>query len=150
MLKYFKIKDEKELDLLRNKDTAHNKLNFSFPQDALAQLKILLRAKNSIQLLVKNDKKIVAYVAVAENLENFPNSLFISEIFVNPPYQKQGIGKNLLKRLITFAKKKRLSSIIAKTGIENFLAQRFYEKNNFIKIGKSKRKEEITYQLILA
>lgn len=150
MIEYFQILDKGKLSILKNQTATFEKLNFSFSQDYIKKLGSLLKTRNSIQIMAREKDQFVGYAAAAETMPHFPSYLFLSEIFVNPEYQNKKVGKNLLKQIINHAKKKNLNGIITETEFENIPAQKFYEKNGFVKTNNPKWDKGITFQLNFA
>lgn len=148
-MKYILIQNKEELELLRGKSAQYNGLNFSFSDEYLKSLKVLLNEKNALQIFAKDNRGAFAgYIAVAEK-EMRPNFFFIVELFIDPNYQRQGVGSSLLRRTIQEAKKKNLTGIITETQFKNIPAQNLYKKVGFIKTDNPDWKDGITYQYLV-
>lgn len=94
--------------------------------------------KNRYVLLAYNDEKIVGYVTLKyiSGYENFAQNNIpeIVDFNVVPRFRKQGIGRKLLKRIESVAKKSGYAQIGIGVGLsEDYgAAQRLYVKMNYI------------------
>lgn len=94
--------------------------------------------KNRYVLLAYNDEKIVGYVTLkyVSDYENFAQNNIpeIVDFNVVPRFRKQGIGRKLLKRIESVAKKSGYAQIGIGVGLsEDYgAAQRLYVKMNYI------------------
>jgi len=71
----------------------------------------------------------------------------IQQIFVIPEFRGNGVGSKLLKKLEKICKERGVFDIQLKTAEHNRLAQKFYEKHGFKKVGMQKNKVlEIIYE----
>jgi len=66
--------------------------------------------KNNLVWVAKNGDEVVGYVLCelfGGKQSNFPNSIFISELYVADPFRKQGVGRQLVKLVLSnkFSKK---------------------------------------------
>jgi len=147
MIKYFEILNKEELSRLKGKKASYKDLIFSFSDKYLQELADLFNEENCFQLFAKDleNNNIAGYIATAETLEE--GYLTIVELFIDPLYQGKGIGTELIKRVIKYAKKKDLNGAIIQTEFENIPAQKLYEKLGFIKIDNPEWLEGITYKL---
>lgn len=66
------------------------------------------------------------------------NEMEIISILVDKKFKKKGIGKNLLKKLLNLAKKKKIQHIFLEVSVENKIAINLYKRFSFIKIGQRK------------
>ena len=76
--------------------------------------------KNNLIWVVESDEYPVGFMAM--------NKDFIDQLYIDPNYQRQGIGKSL----IGFAREKSPEHLWLYTLQINFIARTFYEKNGFI------------------
>ncbi|MFC1623294.1 GNAT family N-acetyltransferase [Patescibacteria group bacterium] len=146
-MKYSKIKNKEELELLKGRRAQCENLIFSFSDEYLQVLKDLLDEKNAFQMFVRDNGDFAGYIAASEKTSR-QNFLWIVELFVDSKYQGQGIGSALLGHMIQEAKNKNLDGIITQTEFENTPAQNFYKKVGFVEINNPEWKDGITYELI--
>ncbi len=59
----------------------------------------------------------------------------IISILIDKKFRKEGIGKDLLNKLLTIAFKKKIQHIFLEVSVENEIAINLYKKFNFIKVG---------------
>ena len=78
-------------------------------------------------LIAKDKKGVLGYGILKKESEKG----LIFSLAVLPEMQNQGIGKEILKRLIEIAKKEDLKKIYLHTGETNFKAIAFYQKFGF-------------------
>jgi ribosomal protein S18 acetylase RimI-like enzyme len=57
----------------------------------------------------------------------------LNDLFVDPTFRKQGIGEQLIKTAMTFAKSTGASTLELSTAADNDTAQRLYETIGFVK-----------------
>ena len=62
----------------------------------------------------------------------------IISILIDKKFRREGIGKNLLNKLLNIAFKKKIQNIFLEVSVENKIAINLYKKFNFIKVGKRK------------
>lgn len=145
-MKYLKIKNKKDLDLLKNKTAQFKNLTFSFSEKYLQSLKEELSEKNAFQMFAKDGDIFAGYIASVEK-EIKPNFLWIVELFIDPKYQKQSVGTSLIKKVISEAKEKEMSGLTVQTETKNIPAQNLYKKIGFVEIDNPGWKEGPTLQL---
>ncbi len=78
-------------------------------------------------LIAKDKEKIFGYGILKKEKENG----LIFSLAVLPERQNQGIGKEILRKLIELAKEKKLKKIYLHTAERNFKAIAFYQKFGF-------------------
>lgn len=125
------VKDRRQLDILRGKQASYGELRFAYTDTSIEKLAGWLHLPHAMQMILKEDEAFVAYLAAAETL--WKNHLTVLETFVEPAYQRKGIGNMLLSQAIDFAKKEGLPGVIVQTEHANLPAQKLYEKNGFRK-----------------
>ena len=76
--------------------------------------------KNNQVWIVESEKQPVGFMAM--------NNDFIDQLYIDPDYQRQGIGK----LLIDFAREQSSEHLWLYTLQINFIARTFYEKNGFV------------------
>ena len=55
----------------------------------------------------------------------------LNDLFVDPDYRKQGIGEQLIKTAMDFAKRQGATFVQLETAVDNFTAQSLYEQIGF-------------------
>lgn len=150
IIKYFGIFSKEELSVLKGKSASYKNLTFSFSDEYLQKLADLFDKKNCIQLFAKDSESdnVAGYIAAAETFEK--DYLTIVELFVDPLYQRKGVGTGLIEKAIEYAKKKNLNGAITQTEFENIPAQKLYEKFGFVKIENPEWSKGVTYRLEFA
>ncbi len=142
-----KVIDPKELNTLLGKTASYGQLHFEFSPKLLEALSEHLTAKNAYQFLMKKDDQVAGYVAALEDL--FPGFIRLEELFVDPAFQGQGIGQQLVEKVIATARTiDGIQGVMTETEFENLPAQRLYEKCGFVRVHNPNWQEGITYQLI--
>lgn len=89
------------------------------------------KSKWECSLVALEDKNIIGFMICSIKGEN----LHIHRIAVSPKYQRQGIGTSLMEHLFSNCNKSNIKFITVKTKKNNVNAQRFYERQNFKKMG---------------
>lgn len=145
-MEYFQINKTEELDILRDQKASFEGLNFAFSEEYLKSLKELLTKKNSYQLIAKSGDEFAGYIGSSEKVFRV-NYLWLTELFVNPNFQGKGLGSELVKNVIDFARAQNLEGVVTQTEFENIPAQRLYEKFGFKQVENPEWKEGITYEL---
>lgn len=84
---------------------------------------------------------LIGLVAVYQNELN--NSIFISNVSVDPNFKGQGFAKKLIREVVKYAEKLKFNVIELEVNKTNFAAIKLYTSLNF------KQKEEINNNLIL-
>lgn len=83
------------------------------------------------------------------------NSLEICELYVEPFFKGNGIGRKLISNVIESARQENIYNIYLWVIEDNVNAINFYERNGFVKNGKTMlidgtEKTDLCYELILA
>lgn len=147
-IKFYKIINKEELDILNNQKSIFDNIVYDFNQKSIDFLKNNLDSKNSLYLIAKQDNDFVGFVAVdAEWWED--DSFFIREIFVNPDFQRQKIGSQLIEKCINHAKEKDVKAVVTQTSFENIRMKKLCTKLGFEEWNNPQWKEGITYKLKL-
>ena len=94
--------------------------------------------ENGLMWVAKSGDKIIGYIMCElfdEATSNFPNSIFISELYVAEAFRKQGAGKKLVKLVMSnkFPKKYTYFSITHDPEVQ-FLTN-FYKSLGFAEAG---------------
>lgn len=141
------IKDEQEIDILRNVTSEYKDFVYRYDEETLNLLKKNLKLEGSLYIVAKQDGDFVAFCSVdTEWWED--NHFFIREIFVKPDFQKQKIGEMLIKQCIDHARQKGATGIVTETAFENIPMQKLCVKLGFEKWDNPNWKEGITYKLL--
>lgn len=142
-INYSTIKGVEEIEILRDKPS----FNYTYDQAKIESLKKHFNLKDSLYILAKNKKEFAAFCSIDRTWwEN--NYFFIREILVDPHFQKQNIGSEILSRCIGHAKKKGAKGIVTETAFENIPMQKLCAKFGFQKWDNPQWKEGITYKLV--
>lgn len=99
-------------------------------------IKILIEAYSKLKtdnkdyrLIVEKNNKIIGTGLLSKNL--------IKDVFVLPDYHSKGIGKIIMNKLETIAKRRKIKRIILSASKN---AIRFYENNGYNKINKPNKR----------
>ncbi len=138
-----KIKNEKEIDFLKNKSS----FNYTYDKNTIDTLKKYFKLKNSLYLIAKKDEEFVAFCSIDRGWWE-GNLFFIREILVDPKFKKLGIGEKIMNKCIQHAKNKKASGVVTETDFQNYPMQKLCEKLNFKKWNNPQWQEGITYKLI--
>lgn len=95
-----------------------------------------LAAKHNHYEAARVDDKLVGYAGIARLGRNRPYEYEIHTIGVDPDYQGQGIGRQLLARLLEFAG---AGDIFLEVRTDNVAAIALYESEGFSRVGVRKR-----------
>ena len=127
--------DENELSPLR-----------VFNEPTMDLLKKNFSLKDSLYLIAKKGGEVVGFCSVDRDWweESF---FFIREIFVEPKFQKLGIGKTLMSRCVEHARDKKATGVVTETAFSNSPMQKLCEKLGFTKWENPQWKEGVTYRL---
>lgn len=96
---------------------------------SINQIEEMKKNKNYTIILIEESKNIIGYIILFDNSE----SIEIMKIGVKERYRNKNIGKLLLNEC-----KKLKKDIFLEVRENNVIAIKFYQKNNFIEIGKRK------------
>lgn len=92
-------------------------------------------------IIAKLNKEIVGFAGVIDTVDQ----LEITNIVVKKDYRKNGIGNELLTKLITLAKENGKDKITLEVNNTNLAAIKLYEKNGFKNVGFRKKYYNNTY-----
>ncbi len=104
-----------------------------------------LRQDNVAFFIAVEKNEIVAYVGgeIEKNMpchkEKLKGHLF--NLYVRPNYRKKGLGKKLIKKILTWFKENKINEIELFTGANNYPAQGLYKKLGFEKYYIKMKKE---------
>lgn len=109
-----------------------NKIKFSKFEEIY---KIKLIDKNSYYIVALINNKIIGVLTseIQLKLHREKKQSFIEDLIVDKEYRNKGVGKELLKDAVNYAKDIDCEVIELTSYINNEKAHRFYEKNGFIK-----------------
>lgn len=96
-----------------------------------------IKTSKCIKLEIKDGKKIVGRVflyIIYNDLHKKPYGL-MEDLFVNEKYRGAGLGKKLLLKVVTEAKKRKLYKLIGTSRSARKEIHKFYEKHGFNKYG---------------
>jgi len=102
------------------------------PQD-LQEKKRLLRRKSTRIFLAKEGGKVLGLVTFRPKI--FGLIAYVPELVVHEEARGRGIGKNLLKKTVAYAKKRSCLGVFLASAIKRRESHRFYKKNGFKNIG---------------
>ena len=107
---------------------------FSHPWSKKAFLDELVNPLAKYFVLYK-DEKVVGYAG----LWHIVDEGHITNIAIKKDYQGQGLSNYLLKEMIKYKNENSLTFLTLEVRESNIVAQKLYEKYNFIKIGERKK-----------
>jgi len=145
---FAEIKDENEIDILRNRSSKYKDFIYKYEQPVIDLLKKNFKLRDSYYLIAKQNDNFVAFCSTDRDWRE-KGFFMIREIIVDPAFQKQGIGEKIIKMCIEHAKEKKARGVVTETAFENIPMQKLCEKLGFKKWDNSEWKDGITYKLIL-
>ena len=101
-------------------------------EDAIIHVKELLESKHAYGLEYIIDGKIVGFVLGTSMLFHYGRTFEINDLAVDPQYQKNGIGKQLLEQIKNDVKEQGMTGIHLITSRDGMLPE-FYQKHGFKK-----------------
>jgi GNAT superfamily N-acetyltransferase len=108
-------------------------------QEAIAALFPLLEAYEAhVALLAQDEDEIVGVVTLVESVSLYAGGRIgvINELYVEPAYRSEGVGKMLLDAAANFARANGWRRLEVTTPGEEYLrTRRFYEREGFMEIG---------------
>lgn len=141
------MRDVEEIEILRNKSGKYNDFTYTYEEPTLDLLKKNFDLPDSLYLIAKKDDQFVGFCSIDRDWRESA-CFMIREIFIDPNFQKQGIGEKLMGRCIEHAKKNRAIGVVTETAFENIPMQKLCAKFHFQKWNNTEWKEGITYKLI--
>jgi ribosomal protein S18 acetylase RimI-like enzyme len=105
-----------------------------------------IKTQNIKYFAAKENGKIIAscYVCIIPNLTRGGKSIgFIENIITDIEYRRKGIGKNVVKNAIEYAKEQNCYKVLLQSGNKRTNAHGFYESIGFD--GKSKKAFEMRF-----
>ena len=106
----------------------------SYQHDAwsMAQFKEELAGKDRMYLVAEKDKKVIAYAGIL----HIGDTCDVLTLTVDAALRRQGIGRELLRRLIDWARNKKVPSIMLEVRVDNDEATPLYTSFGFVEISK--------------
>ena len=101
-------------------------------QDAVVHIKELLESKQAYGLEYVTDGKVVGFVLGTSMLFHYGRTFEINDLAVDPPFQKRGIAKNLMEKLLSDLENQNIVGVHLITAAEAFLPE-FYNRFGFQK-----------------
>jgi len=144
---YSTIKNVEEIEILRDKTSQYNDLVLSYNQKTMDLLKKNFELKDSLYIIAKQNNEFVGFCSIDKDWWE-DNFFMIREIFVNPNFQKQGVGEKIMTMCIEHARKKKAIGVVTETDFRNIPMQGLCEKLGFKKWDNKGWKEGITYKLL--
>lgn len=121
------------------------------------------RAKNFLQERLDNNESVIFVALINENNKMIPAAFtqlypayssvhtvknrILNDLYVEEAYRKRGIGEQLIKTAMDFAKKEGAMFIQLSTAVDNYPAQSLYESLGFVK--QEPEKDFFTYRIAL-
>jgi tRNA threonylcarbamoyl adenosine modification protein YeaZ len=106
----------------------------SYQHDAwsMAQFKEELAGKDRMYLVAEKDKRVIAYAGIL----HIGDTCDVLTLTVDAALRRQGIGRELLRRLIDWARNKKVPSIMLEVRVDNDEATPLYTSFGFVEISK--------------
>jgi ribosomal protein S18 acetylase RimI-like enzyme len=140
---YSIIKTPEEINILRGIESHGYTMN----EELIKLLQRNFELEKSLYLLVKSNSDFAGFCSIDKDWWE-DNYFFLREIIVDPQFQQQGIGKELMTRCISHAKKSGANGVVTETDFDNARMQKLCEKLGFKKWDNPQWKDGITYKLI--
>lgn len=144
---FSEIKDENEINILRNRSSKYNDFIYTYDQATIDLLKKNFKRNDSFYIIAKKDDVFVGFCAIDRDWWE-DGYFFIREILVDPYFQKQGIGEKIMGMCIEHAKEKKAIGMVTETSFQNIPMQKLCTKFHFEKWNNPQWKEGITYKLL--
>ncbi|MGC8677215.1 MAG: GNAT family N-acetyltransferase [Hydrogenobaculum sp.] len=136
----FDVKDIDEVAKLYLKSYKNlEEYSYTHEEDVKVYINWLLRRDVAGLFIVKDDDKIVGFIAIDGNWYSKKYNKVVGaihEIFVDPEYFDKGVGSMLMKKAIEYFKQRNLDLVELWVGDKNEKAMKFYEKFGFRKDGQ--------------
>jgi ribosomal protein S18 acetylase RimI-like enzyme len=105
----------------------------AFPRDTPNKKFFNNKIHNKQLLIIGKYEGHIAYEHYTES--PFGNSVYIQEFAVKKEHRRQGLGRQLIQKIIKIAQQKKVPYIYLSTTVDNKEAQEFYKKTGFMKNG---------------
>ena len=139
------IKTSQEIEILRGKTSQYEALNIQYDEETIALLKKNLEREDSLYLLAMKGNEFVAFCSIDSDWWE-DGYFFLREIFIEPKFQKQRLGEQLIKNCIDHARGHNARGVVTETAFENIPMQKICERLGFKKWDNPQWKEGITYK----
>ncbi len=146
-IEYSVITDPEGINVLRGRTSQFKNFTIRYDEETLEYLKANLADANSMYLIAKEGDVFAGFCSIDSDWWE-EKYFFLREIFVEPRFQKQGVGLELMQRCIVHAKKKDAMGVVTETAFENIPMQQLCTKIGFTIWENPKWKEGITYKLL--
>lgn len=103
--------------------------DYNFQPDECAALIERLRQADGLYLIVEDGARPVALIDV--ETEHWRKAANVWHILIDRAYRRQGLGTQLMQRVIDWARSAGLRGIVCETQTNNWAACRFYQKFGF-------------------
>ena len=123
----------------------------------------LALAKDFVQARLDNNESVIFVALIGDNDKLKPigftqlypkyssvrtvKNWILNDLYVDAEYRKQGIGENLIKTVMNFAKEHNAKFVELSTAVDNYTAQNLYEQIGFEK--QNPDNEFYTYRISL-
>ena len=132
MVEYEFVRKQSIMNLAPIMDLFKQLWPYKRPQDFQKKKNILLRNLTRI-LLAKEEGEVLGLITFSPKL--FGLIAYVPELVVHNEARGRGIGKNLLNKIVTYAKKRSCLGVFLASAIKRRASHRFYKKNGFKNIG---------------
>lgn len=109
------------------------KMGWSTPQinGQIEKLKELLKTKNSIVFVCKDNNKAIGFIQ--SEIYHWNNLVQIHGLVVDPEYRRLGIAKKLIENTEKVVINKKIRGIYVDTPVNNIVAKKFYQSMGYKK-----------------
>ena len=92
-----------------------------------------LESKDSVIFVVKDEDQYVGFTQLYPTYSSISmkKAWILNDLYVDAEARKKGIGEILLQKVKDYAVETEANSVSLSTAIDNFSAQRLYEKNGY-------------------
>ncbi len=146
-IEYSAITQASDIDVLRGRTSQFKNFNVRYDEETLDYLKKHLADRDSLYLIATLGDAFAGFCSMDSDWWEH-NYFFLREIFVEPVFQQQGIGLELMQRCIAHAKKLGVIGVVTETALENIPMQKLCKKCGFFEWENPQWKEGITYKLL--
>ncbi len=143
-ISYLNIKKTEEITILRGRESH----GYIMDQAVINLLQKNFGLEMSLYLIAKSNSDFAGFCSIDKDWWE-DGFFFIREIIVDPKFQKQGIGEELMTRCISHARKLGAIGIVTETDFENIRMQKLCEKLQFKEWDNPQWEDGITYKLHL-
>lgn len=141
------MKEVEDIEILRNRSGQYSDFIYTYNEATIDLLKKNFTLPDSLYLIAKQDDQFVAFCSIDKDWWE-DDYFMIREIFVDPHFQKQGVGETIMGKCFEHAKNNGARGVVTETAFENIPMQKLCAKLGFQKFENPHWKEGITYKLI--